>query len=95
MGFEEKGLATSCFGGLVTVLGANERESCNPAIISGQTGCGQSFHPFLSLVENLAGEGPRNTGRPKAGVLSLYVKHSKCRHVQSKALNVFGGLSNI
>ena len=49
--FLQWGLATSCFGGLVTVLGANERESCNPAIISGQTGCGRSIRPILSLVE--------------------------------------------
>ena len=34
------------------VLGANEKESYNPVIISGQTGCDQSIRPFLSLVEN-------------------------------------------
>ena len=52
MGYDEKGLATSSFGGLVTVLGANKRECCNPAIISGQIGCGRSIRPLLSLVEN-------------------------------------------
>ena len=60
---EKKGLASSSFGGLVMVLGANEKESYNPAIISSQTGCGRSTRPLLSFVENLAGEGLRNTGR--------------------------------
>ena len=86
-----KGLATTSIVGLVTVLGANEKESYNPAIISGQTGCGRSFCPLLSLVENLVGEGPRNTGR-QTGVLSLIVKHLKCGHVQSEALNVLWGI---
>ena len=60
-----KVLASSCFRGLVTALGANESESYNPLIVSGQTGSGRSSRTLLSLVENFGGKGTGNTSHPR------------------------------
>ena len=84
----QKGLATSYFDGLVTALGANERESYNPAIISGQTGCDRSIRPLLSLVENFGGKGPRNTHRLKAGAYHSLLISCLEETSRSKALDL-------
>ena len=63
LGWFFKGSGIILFRGLVTALGANESESYNPLIVSGQTGSGRSSRTLLSLVENFGGKWTGNTGR--------------------------------